>query len=115
MRQLAAVVLLSARALSGFPATGETLTPAPAASQLPPEIQVDRQLLRVERLLAADDTAGALEAMHEILALQEEHDLVLQDDFDFLYAQVAYAAGRTETAIAALNEYLLTAGREGEL
>ena len=51
--------------------------------------------------------------MHEILALQEEHDLVLQDDF-FQYAQVAYEAGRTETAIASLNEYLVAAGREGE-
>ena len=30
MRQLAAGVLLSALALSGLPATGETLTPAPA-------------------------------------------------------------------------------------
>ena len=37
MLQLAAVVLLSALALSEFPPTGETLTPAPAASQLPPE------------------------------------------------------------------------------
>ena len=45
MRQLAVVVLLSALALSGFPATGETLTPAPAATQLPPEILVDRHLL----------------------------------------------------------------------
>ena len=76
MRQLAAVVLFSPLALSGFPATGETLTPAPAFraaaaeaapanAQLPPEIQVDRHLLRLERLLAADDPAGALEAMHE--------------------------------------------------
>ena len=67
MRQLAAVVLLSALALSGFPATGETLTPAPAATQLPPEIQVDRHLLRVERLLAADDPAGALASLNEYL------------------------------------------------
>ncbi len=86
MRQLAAVVLFSPLALSEFPATGETLTPAsafraartaaPAASahaQLPPEILVDRHLLRVERLLAADDPAGALEEMNEVLALQEEH------------------------------------------
>ena len=114
MRQLAAVVLLSALASSGFTVTGEPLAPAPAASQLPPEIMVDRHLLRAERLLAADDPAGALQAMNEILALQEEHDLRLPDDFDFQYAQVAYEARRTETAIAALNEYLVAAGREGE-
>ena len=82
--------------------------------QLPPEILLDRHLLRAERLLATDDPAGALEAMNEVLALQEEHDLLLPADFNFRYAQVAYAAGRTETAIAALNEYLVAAGRESE-
>ncbi len=29
--------------------------------------------------------------MNAILALQEEHDLVMQDDFNFQYAHVAYA------------------------
>ena len=82
--------------------------------QLPPEILVDRHLVRAERLLASGDPDAALEAMNEILALQEEHDLLLQDGFDFEYAQVAYAAGRTETAIASANQYLASAGREGE-
>ena len=77
-------------------------------------ILVDRHLLRAERLLAAGDPAAALEAMNEILALPEEHDLELQDGFDFAYAQVAYAAGRTETAIASANQYLASAGRDGE-
>lgn len=77
MRRLAAVVLLLAL---GSPAMCETLTPAPAVTQLPPEIQVDRHLLRVERLLAADDPAGALAAMHEILALREAPDPVLRAD-----------------------------------
>ena len=84
--------------------------------QLPPEILVDRHLLRAERLLADGEPVAALEAMNEVLALQEEHDnLALQDDFHFRYAQVAYAAGRTQTAIASLNAYLVAAGREGEL
>ena len=82
--------------------------------QLPPEILVDRHLLRADRLLAGGGVAGALEEMNAVLALQEEHDLLLQDGFDFEYAQVAYAAGRTETAIASLNQYLASAGREGE-
>ncbi len=82
--------------------------------QLPPEILLDRHLLRAERLLADGEPAAALEAMDEVLALQEEHDLVLEDGFDFRYAQVAYAAGRTQMAIASLNAYLVTAGREGE-
>ena len=84
------------------------------AFQLPPEVLVDRHLLRADRLLAGGDPADALEAMNEVLALQEEHELALQDGFDFEYAQVAYAAGRTETAIAAANQYLATAGRLGE-
>ena len=82
--------------------------------QLPPEIQIDRHLLRAERLLADGEPVAALEAMNEVIALQEEHDLVLQDDFHFRYAEVAYAAGRTQTAIASLNAYLVAAGREGE-
>ena len=122
-----AVVLLLAVSLSGSPATGEKLTPAPTlrsaavasalpatATQLPPEIMVDRYLVRVDRLLAADDPGAALKAMNEILALQEEHDLELANDFPFRYARVAFAAGRTETAIASLNEYLVATGREGE-
>ena len=86
---------------------------APANRQLPPEILVDRHLLRAARLLAADP-AAALEAMNQILALRDEHDLVLEDGFRFQYARAAFAAGRTETAIASLNEYLVAAGRAGE-
>ena len=82
--------------------------------QLPPGILVDRHLLRAERLLAAGDPAAALEAMNEVLGLQQEHGLLLENGFDFEYAQVAYAAGRTETAIASANQYLVAAGRGGE-
>ena len=71
-------------------------------------------MVRAERLLAAGDPGAALEVMNEIHVLQEEHDLVLGDDFHFTYAQVAFAAGQTETAIASLNEYLVVAGRTGE-
>ena len=82
--------------------------------QLPPEILVDRHLLRAEGLLSAADPAAALEEMTEILALQQEHDLVSEDGFAFEYAHVAYAAGRTETAIASANRYLAAAGRRDE-
>ena len=86
----------------------------PGSTQLPPEILVDRHLVRMERLLAADDPEAALEVMNEILAPQEEHDLDLENGFHFRYAEVAFAAGRTETAITSLNEYLVAAGRQGE-
>ena len=81
--------------------------------QLPPEIRIDRHLIRVERLLAADNHAGAHAVMQEIVALQEENAVTLPDDFAFRYAQVALGAGLTETAIGSLKEYLLMAGREG--
>lgn len=85
-----------------------------AHAQLPPEIMVDRHLVRAERLLADNEPAAALEAMNEVLALQQEHDLELGNGFHFQYARVAFAARRTETAIASLNEYLIAAGRDGE-
>ena len=46
-----------------------------AAAQLPPEIQVDRYLLRADRLMEAKDPQGALELMGKIVALQKEHGL----------------------------------------
>ena len=122
MRPISAV-LLSALALSALSTTGVALTlppsssrgtAAPANAQLPPEIMVDRHLVRVERLRADDDAGTALEVMDEILALQEEHDLALPNDFHFRYARVAFAAGHTQTAIASLNDYLVAVGRAGE-
>ena len=119
MRPLTAVLLL-ALASPALSTTAEALMPAPAPravpvnAQLPPEIMVDRHLIRAERLLADDNPGAALEAMTEILALQEEHQLVLGDDFRFRYARVAFRAGQTEAAIASLNEYLIAAGRAGE-
>ena len=82
--------------------------------QLPPEILIDRHLVRAERLLGDGDPVATLEAMNEVLALQHEYALVLPNGFRFQYAQVAYSAGRTETTIAALNEYLVAVGRDGE-
>ncbi len=84
-----------------------------ALAQLPPDIMVDRHLVRAERLLAGEDFGAALE-MDAIIALQEKHDLALPDEFDFKYAEVAFAAGRTGAAIDSLNDYLLAAGRSGE-
>ena len=90
--------------------------PAPGSGTalLPPDILVDRHLVRAERLLADGDLAAALQAMNEVLALHEEHDVELANDFDFQHAQVAFAAGRTQTAVTSLNRYLVAAGREGE-
>ena len=87
---------------------------AAGAVQLPPEIQVDRYLLRAERLMDAKDPEGALEVMGKIVALQKEHGLTLPDEFHFKHAKVALSAGLVQDAIDAVNQYLLGAGREGE-
>ena len=85
-----------------------------ALAQLPPEIMVDRHLVRAEPLLAGEDFGAALAEMDAIVALQEKHDLQLPDEFDLKYAEVAFVAGRTEAAIDSPNDYLLAAGRSGE-
>ena len=85
-----------------------------AAAQLPPEIQVDRYLLRADRLMEAKDPKGALEVMGKIVVLQKEHGLTLPEEFHFKYARVALSAGSVGEAMDAVNTYLLEAGREGK-
>ena len=82
--------------------------------QLPPEILLDRHLLRVDRLLAADDYGAALAMMDDIIALQQ-HDLQLPEDSHFSYAEAALPAGLVESAIASLNDYVITSGSDGDL
>ena len=84
------------------------------AAQLPPEIQVDRYLLRAERLLEAKDPEGALKLIGKIVALQKEHGLTLPNEFHFKHAKVAMSAGSVQDALDAVNTYLLEAGREGK-
>ena len=85
-----------------------------AAAQLPPEIMVDRYLLRADRLMEANDPKGALEVMGKIIALQKEHGLTLPDEFHFKHAKVALSAGSVQDATNAVNTYLLEAGRQGK-
>ena len=83
-----------------------------ALAQLPPEVMVDRHLLHAERLMAQGDPVRALEAMDKVLALQQEHDFALPEDFDFKYADVAFSAGSLQTAMDSVNRYLRMAARE---
>ncbi len=59
----------------------------------------DRHLVRAERLLADDHPEAAPEAMNQVLALRDEHGLVLEDDFYFQHAQAAFADGRTAPSL----------------
>ena len=101
---------------SAPPSAESSGAPARASrpGELPPEILIDRRLVRVDRLLARDDHRAAQDVMNEVLALQREHALELPAEFHFKHAQVAFAAGLPETAVTSLNDYLLAAGREGE-
>ena len=83
-----------------------------AAAQLPPEVMVDRQLLHAERLMAQGDPVMALEAMEKVLALQQDHDIALPEEFDFKYAEVAFSAGSLRAAMDSVNRYLRVAARE---
>ena len=84
------------------------------AAQLPPEIMMDRYLLRAERLMEAKDPKGALELMGKIVALQKEHGLTFPEEFHFKHATVALSAGAMQEAIDAVSTYLVEAGREGK-
>ena len=84
------------------------------AAQLPPEIMMDRHLLRAERLMAEEDHQAALDEMNQIVALQRAHSLTLPEEFHFKYAQVALSAGMLDAAVESANEYLIATGRSGE-
>ena len=85
-----------------------------AVPQLPPEIQADMYLLRVEEQLQEQDFVGAKETMDQILGLQEAHDLTLPAEFFFRYAQVSERVGEFDTAMEHVTRYLTEAGRDGE-
>ena len=85
-----------------------------AAGQLPPEILADQYLLQAEQQIAEKDHQAALESLQKILALQKEHGLTLPDAFHFKHAQVAFMAGSFPAALDSVNQYLVTAGRDGE-
>ena len=85
-----------------------------AAAELPPEIMADRHLIQAEMLHGEEDYEGALEVMAKIIALQNEHNLELPDEFYFKYARVAMSADSIRIALDAANTYLSTAGRTGE-
>ena len=52
------------------------------------------------------DYIAALNMMDKIIALQNEHNLTLPDEFHFKYAQVAFSTGSMQTALDAVGKYL---------
>lgn len=94
--------------------TAVCLHTAPAAPQLPPEIMADRYMIQAEMLHAEEDFEGAYEVMAKIIALQNEHNLELPDEFHFKYARVALSADSVRIAIDSIGKYLSATGKQGE-
>ena len=85
-----------------------------AGAQLPPEIMVDKLLIQVERYVEEKDHKSGMDAMNEIIVLQQEHSLDLPAEFHFKYAQVALSAGSFQIATDSATKYLMAAGKEGQ-
>ena len=81
---------------------------------LPPEIQVDRLLVQVDRETAEDEHGLALITLERILEIYEQHALQIPAEFWFRQAGVLQAAGFHEGSIEAATQYLREAGRDGE-
>ena len=82
------------------------------AAQLPPDIMVDRYLLKAEQAVRAGDLATARAAMERVVSLQQEHGLEPEPEDHYRYAQAWEAAGEPERAMAAAVRYLQLQGRE---
>ena len=83
-------------------------------AQLPPEIQLDRYLLRAERQATEGRFLDAMESLERILELQEQHGVELPETFLFTYAEVSLRVGLYSQAIEFVTRYLTLTGREGE-
>lgn len=83
-----------------------------AVAQLPPQIMVERYLLRADRLMADKDPKAALDLMKKIIVLQEEHGLTLPNRFHFRHAEVALTAGSFQDAMDAASKYLLAVDKD---
>ena len=83
------------------------------SAQLPPKVIADKYLIQAEQLIEKKDYIAALNMVDKIIALQNEHNLTLPDEFHFKYAQVAFSVGSMQTALDAVGKYL-SAETKGE-
>ncbi len=88
--------------------------PPAAAQELPPDVQMDRLMVQVDRQIAGEQYGAALRTLDRILELREEHDLELPEPFWMTRAEVAVGAEDYLEAMASVTRYLELAGREGE-
>ena len=84
-----------------------------SGAELPPEIAVDRLLVRAEWQANEGRHREALATLNEVLALVEEEGLAAPEAFWFRHAQAASVAAEHVQAVASATRYLTTAGRDG--
>ena len=87
---------------------------APAAVELPPEIQMDLNLRKAEQAVREGDASTAREAMQRVVSLQAENGLEPAPEDLFRYAEAWAAAGEPTQARAAAVRYLQLSGRDAE-
>ena len=86
-----------------------------AYAQLPPEVRLDKHLIKAELLRKAGKHQEALKVMKDsVLALTKKDSLKLPDDFHFKYARVALSADSIKIALESVTRYLSATGRGGE-
>ena len=84
------------------------------ASQLSPNIITDAHLLQAEQAIRDGDLDRARTVIQNIRNLQEQHELVLPDEFHFRYAKAADVLDMPDQALEAILKYLAVSGREGQ-
>ena len=85
-----------------------------SAQELPPEIQVDRYMVQVDRQIRNEEFAAALRTLDRVLELYETHEIVIPTSFWMKRAEVAMGAERHVEAMESAARYLEDAGRDGE-
>ena len=89
------------------------VSPLPA-QELPPEIQVDRYMVQVDRQIRNEEFAAALRTLDRVLELYETYEIVIPTSFWMKRAEVAMGAERHVEAMESAARYLEVAGRDGE-
>ena len=87
---------------------------ATGAAELPPEVAVDRLLVRAERQAQEGGHQAALATLNEALALVEEQGMAVPGAFWFQHAQAASVAGEHAKAVESATRYVMAAGRDGK-
>ena len=83
-------------------------------AQLPPEVELDRQLLAAREARGEKDWLSVHLALAAVRELSEEHDLELPLEFRFLRAELSlFGAANHDEAIKDVTEYLGLVGRGG--